>query len=192
MMHERQDRGVDETANAHAGGQRCGGASDHDPWRGRASPVVAEQPLITQPALARTIKQLETVLEVDLLERDSRHVALTPVGAEFLIRAQQVLTALDQALASVREHVTIRIGFSWLLPDPWAQRTVSSYEQQTGNAVSLLRVDDPLAAVIQGRIDVAVVRGTIDTALPARVVPLFDEARVAVCSVASELAGYRP
>jgi DNA-binding transcriptional LysR family regulator len=80
------------------------------------------------------------------------------------------------------------MGFSWLLPDPWAQLTVNRYEQATGNAVSLLRCDDPLAAVVQGEIDVAVVRGTIDPATPARVVHLFDEVRVAVCSIASELA----
>jgi len=149
----------------------------------------AEQLLLTQPALTRTIKQLESMLEVALFERDSRHVQLTPVGGEFLVRAQYVLNAAEQAIASVREQVTVRMGFSWLLPDPWAQRTVSGYEQATGNSVSLVRVDDPIAAVVDGQIDVAVVRGAVDPSVPARVVHLFDEVRVAVCSVDSELAG---
>ena len=148
----------------------------------------AERMLITQPALTRTVKQLEAALEVGLLDRDSRHVSLTPAGAAFLERAQQVLLAMDQALASTREQVALRMGFSWLLPDPWAQRTLTRYEQLTGSRVSLIRVDDPLSGVVQGHIDVAVVRGPVDGGSPARVVHLFDEVRVAVCSVDSELA----
>ncbi|HEX6340228.1 LysR family transcriptional regulator [Umezawaea sp.] len=148
----------------------------------------AEQMLITQPALTRTVKQLEAVLEVSLLDRDSRHVELTAVGAEFLERAQQVLVAVDQALASTRERVTVRMGFSWLLPDPWAQGTLTRFERATGSRVSLVRVDDPLVGVVQGRIDVAVVRGPVDGGSPARVVHLFDEVRVAVCSADSDLA----
>ena len=46
-------------------------------------------------------------------------------------------------------HVTIRLGFSWLLPDPWAQQAVGQFEQATGATVSLVRSDDPLAAVEQ-------------------------------------------
>ncbi|HWO62646.1 MAG TPA: LysR family transcriptional regulator [Umezawaea sp.] len=148
----------------------------------------AERMLITQPALTRTVKQLEAALEVSLLDRDSRHVSLTPAGVEFLERAQQVLLAMDQALASTREQVALRMGFSWLLPDPWAQRTLARYERLTGSRVSLIRVDDPAAGVAQGHIDVAVVRGPVAAGSPARVVHLFDEARVAVCSVDSELA----
>jgi DNA-binding transcriptional LysR family regulator len=148
----------------------------------------AEQLVITQPALTRTIKQLEAALEVQLFNRTSRHVELTATGAEFLAHAQQVLMAMDQALASVRNQVTIRMGFSWLLPDPWAQLTVSKYEQTTGNSVSLIRIDDPLAGVEQGRVDVAVVRGTPPSETPARLVHLFDEERVAVCSLDCTMA----
>ena len=149
----------------------------------------AERMLITQPALTRTVKQLEAALEVSLLDRDSRHVSLTPVGAQFLERAQQALLAVDQAVASTREQATLRLGFSWLLPDPWAQRTLAHYERVTGSRVALIRVDDPLAAVGQGLVDVAVVRGAVDGGSATRVVHLFDEVRVAVCSADSDLAG---
>jgi DNA-binding transcriptional LysR family regulator len=148
----------------------------------------AEELLITQPALTRTVQQLEAALQVGLLERDSRHVALTPVGAQFLAQVQQALAAVDVALASVREHVTVRLGFSWLLPDPWAQRAVRRYEAATGNTVSLLRVDDPIAAAAQGRVDVGVVRGTAPAPTGVRLVHLCDEVRVVMCSVDSPLA----
>jgi DNA-binding transcriptional LysR family regulator len=149
----------------------------------------AEQLLITQPALSRTIQQLEAALQVMLLDRTSRRVGLTAAGREFLGHAERVLADLDVALASVRTQVTVRLGFSWLLPDPWARHTVTRFEQATGGTVTLVRSDDPLAAVEQAAIDVAVVRGPVPARSPVRRVHLFDEVRVAVCSERSPLAG---
>ena len=150
----------------------------------------SEQLLITQPALSRTIQQLEAALQVALLDRTSRRVGLTAAGREFLGHAERVLADLDVALASVRGRVTVRLGFSWLLPDPWAQRTVARFEQATGGTVTLVRSDDPLAAVEQSDIDVAVIRGAVPDRSPVRQVHLFDEVRVAVCAAGSRLAGY--
>jgi DNA-binding transcriptional LysR family regulator len=103
----------------------------------------SEQLLITQPALTRTVQQLENALQVTLLDRTSRHVELTAVGREFFTRAEHLLADLDLALASVRQQVTVRLGFSWLLPDPWAQHAVSQFEESSGHTVSLVRSDDP-------------------------------------------------
>jgi DNA-binding transcriptional LysR family regulator len=50
-----------------------------------------------------------------------------------------------------------------------------------------VRSDDPLSAVQQSKIDVALVRGQVRSST-VRVVHLFDESRVAVCSVKSALA----
>ena len=150
----------------------------------------SQQLLITQPALTRTIQQLENALQVTLLDRTSRRVELTPAGREFFGHAERVLANLDIALASVRQQVTVRLGFSWLLPDPWAQRTVARFEQTSGTTVSLVRSDDPLAAVERASIDVALIRGAIPGTAPVRRVHLFDEVRVAVCSEHSRLASY--
>jgi DNA-binding transcriptional LysR family regulator len=150
----------------------------------------AGQLLITQPALSRTIQQLESALAVRLLERTSRRVELTAAGREFCEHAERVLAELDIALASVRQQVTVRLGFSWLLPDPWAQDAMARFERQSGNTVALVRVDDPLAALRQVAIDVALIRGAIPDSAPVRRVHLFDEVRVAVCSAHSALAAY--
>lgn len=142
---------------------------------------------ITQPALSRTIRQLEATMRVTLLDRSSRHVELTGVGEQFLADVERILADLDRAFDAVRRQVTIRLGFSWLLPDPWAQNAVTRFERVTGSTVVLVRSDDPLSAVQQGRIDIALVRGRV-TSPAVRVVHLFDEPRVAVCSVRSALA----
>jgi DNA-binding transcriptional LysR family regulator len=150
----------------------------------------AELLLITQPALSRTVQQLESALQVTLLDRSSRYVRLTDVGSEFLRSAERMLAEFDRTIASVQQKVTVRLGFSWLLPDPWAQDAVSRYEQNTGNRVTLVRCDDPLDDVQQASIDIALVRGAIPASAPVRGVHLFDEERVAVCSEHSALASY--
>lgn len=156
--------------------------------RHRSFSRAAEELLITQPALSRTIAQLEGKLSVRLLDRSSRHVELTDTGAEFLVHVERVLATLDQALAAISHRVTLRLGFSWLLPDPWAQRTVSRFEESTGASVDLTRTDDPLQALRQRSVDIALVRGDVDAPRGARIVPLYDEPRIAVCSQRCDLA----
>lgn len=141
---------------------------------------------VTQPALSRTIQQLEACLRVRLVERSSRHVRLTAVGDEFLNRCLRVLGELDQAVAAVADHRVLRLGFSWLLPDPWAQRTIAEFEHATGATITLTRCDDPLAALHQAGVDIALVRGNPDLGSTIGV-DLFDEQRVAAISTRSPL-----
>ncbi|HEY6493550.1 MAG TPA: LysR family transcriptional regulator [Trebonia sp.] len=148
----------------------------------------AEQLFITQPALTRTIRQLESMLGADLVDRNTHPVSLTQAGEEFLPYASRILAHLEAGVSIVRKQAGVRLGFAWLLPDPWAQHVVSGFEEATGNSVALVRTDDPLAAIEEGRVDVALVRGSIPDTRAVRIVHLFDEARVAVCSVNSGLA----
>ncbi|MGD1282952.1 LysR family transcriptional regulator [Mycobacterium seoulense] len=147
----------------------------------------ADELRITQPALSRTIRQLEDALGVTLVDRTSRHVETTRAGRTFLDHVERVLAELERAFGAVHRQASIGLGFSWLLPDPWAQDTVARFERATGTTVRLVRTDDALGAVQQGRVDVAVVRGRV-TSTAVRVVHLFDETRVAVCAVHSPLA----
>ncbi|OBJ56172.1 LysR family transcriptional regulator [Mycobacterium sp. 1423905.2] len=158
--------------------------------RNRSFTLAAAELNITQPALTRTIQQLEDALSVSLLERSSRRVETTAAGRTFLDHVERVLAELQRGFDAVRNQASIRLGFSWLLPDPWAQDTVARFEQSTGIRVVLVRTDDALGAVQQGKVDAAVVRGQI-TSTAVRIVHLFDESRVAVCSVHSPLAGER-
>jgi DNA-binding transcriptional LysR family regulator len=145
---------------------------------------------ITQPQLSRTVRQLENALRVTLLDRSSRHVELTAVGRRFYDRTRTLLAELDRAVDAVRAQSTLRLGFSWLLPDPWAQHTFAAFESATGATVALVRCDDPMDALARATVDVVLVRGrtTSASAAPVQLVHLFDEARVAVCSTHSALA----
>lgn len=140
----------------------------------------AEELLITQPALSRTVAQLEAALGVRLLDRSSRHVELTDAGAEFLVHAERTLAAFDAALAAARQESVLRLGFSWLLPDPWAQRAVARFEEVTDAHVDLVRCDNPLDALDRHTVDVALLRGSRPVRPRVRTVHLYDERRVAV------------
>ena len=58
---------------------------------------------ITQTALSRRLQTLEAYLGVKLIERTTRSVELTRTGADFLPRAQRLLTELETSLTDIRE-----------------------------------------------------------------------------------------
>ncbi|WP_430334745.1 LysR family transcriptional regulator [Rhodococcus sp. ACT016] len=142
---------------------------------------------ITQPALTRTIQQLEATLETRLLERTSRSVKPTEDGRALAERIRIVLGDLDAAIASAQANRTVRLGFSWLLPDQWAHDTIAACEERSGARVLLQRCDDPVSALRDGVVDAVVMRGEVRGRALA-VHHLFTEPRVAAVSARSPLA----
>ncbi len=71
---------------------------------------------LSQPALSHQIKRLEEEVGVILIDRSRNHVALTPAGEAFLMRAREILTACHAALREARdiggaEPEVLRIGY---------------------------------------------------------------------------------
>jgi LysR family hydrogen peroxide-inducible transcriptional activator len=64
--------------------------------------VAAEAQLVTQSTLSAGIKELETLLGVQLVERDKRHVRLTEVGEEVVGRARGLLAAATDLAETAR------------------------------------------------------------------------------------------
>ena len=58
----------------------------------------SERLRVAQPALSRTIKDLEAAMQVSLFERTTRIVRLTESGRLFLKRTSTLIADLDQAL----------------------------------------------------------------------------------------------
>src|ERR687888_1868411 len=76
----------------------------------------AERLYLSQPALSRQIRTLETVIGCELLHRSTHHVELTLAGSALLERARPVLAALDEAVAaaqSVGGELAARIMHVW-------------------------------------------------------------------------------
>lgn len=82
--------------------------------RQRSFKAAAEHLNLTQPAISRTLKELEEILGVVMMERSRSGVELTPEGEVFLQFAEQSTAALRHGLRSLRASSagagTLRIG----------------------------------------------------------------------------------
>ncbi len=71
--------------------------------RQRSLKGAARRLLLTQPAISRTLSELEEILGAELLTRGRGGIALTPEGEFFLPHAQTSLAALEQGLAGIAQ-----------------------------------------------------------------------------------------
>jgi DNA-binding transcriptional LysR family regulator len=65
---------------------------------------------IVQSALSQQLQRLERELRVDLVERSTHHVSLTPVGSTFLPEARQILARVERAADMARSAVPLVPG----------------------------------------------------------------------------------
>ncbi|WP_063889727.1 LysR family transcriptional regulator [Streptomyces rubellomurinus] len=141
----------------------------------------------TQPSLTRTIRRLEEALGTRLLHRTTRTVALSPAGDRLRAELLHLLPRLEDALAARPAETRLRLGFTWMLPDGWMQDALSSFEEQTGAGVELVRRDEPFAGVDRGVVDLALLRGDAP-ASGMHTVLLCTEAQVAAAARGTALA----
>ncbi|MDM4718939.1 LysR family transcriptional regulator [Micromonospora sp. WMMA1363] len=144
---------------------------------------------LTQPAVSRTLRQLETHLGLRLVDRSTHHLELTSVGRAYRDRAAAAVAAVDDVLDP--EHAggrPIRLGHAW---SALGEHTVSLLRRwrrvRPETPLELLRIDERSAGLAQGRVDVAVLRQPVD--LPGvRAHRLRTEPRLATVPVDSPLA----
>lgn len=151
---------------------------------------------VSQPTLSTQIRKLETELGVDLVERGSRSVLLTPVGADVVARARSILdqagqihevarAARDPRSGRLRLGVFPTIG-PYLLPHvvPLLARRLPELEVLLVEEKSERLLD----ALRSGSLDAAVLALPIEgDALEVR--PMFREEFVLATPGDSELAG---
>ena len=122
----------------------------------------AERLHISLPALSRAIRQLEARLGVELFERSTTRVALTPAGRRLLPHARQVRKILDEAAAAVAEMgpaPPLRLGVTTAAPLPWLDDAVAAFTRATHRDVDRRFATSPqlVRHLRFGRIDAAVI-----------------------------------
>src|ERR687886_1936526 len=151
--------------------------------------AAARRLAVTQPALSRTLAQFERALGVRLVERSTTSLALTDEGRAVLPKVLAALAAVDEVLdpAAVRNR-PLRVGHAWSGAGP--HTTAILREWQRGHPdvpVEIRRVDDRLAGLARGQVDVAFLRGSVDAA-GVRTRLLHREPRVAALPADHRLA----
>ena len=83
----------------------------------RSFTKAANQYYLSQTAVTQQVRALEDALGVQLLDRNSRPVSLTPAGAVFLTEAKAILERMNSAVSRTRDASTglvgsVRIGYT--------------------------------------------------------------------------------
>ncbi len=114
----------------------------------------AEKVGVTQPALSASIKELETILGAELVERGARGAVLTPAGVEVVNRARRILADaadLSEAASSAREPLggSFRLGVIPTIAPFLLPRALPALRQRFTRLKLYLR-EDLTARLVEG------------------------------------------
>lgn len=147
---------------------------------------------LSQPAVSRTLAQLEAHLGLTLVDRSTHHLALTDEGWAFLPRARVALQLVDDALDVRRlHHWPLRLGHTWGALGAATTPLLREWSRRLPDTpLELHRIDERTAGLATGSVDAAVLRGAMDSPGLERQL-LGTEARMAAVPVDSTLASRR-
>lgn len=131
---------------------------------GNFTRAATERLFVSQPALSKQIRQLESRLRAQLFTRSTRAVTLTAAGQALLPKARRLLAEWEDVLGEVGEIAaaevrTVTVG----LPAPAAPGLVAAVGRAVGERLPGWRVElrqvpweEPAVALAGGTVDVAV------------------------------------
>jgi LysR family hydrogen peroxide-inducible transcriptional activator len=133
--------------------------------------AAAEAQFVTQSTLSAGIKELETLLGAQLVERDKRHVRLTAVGEDVAARGRELLAAatdLAEAARSATRPLSgpLRLGAIPTIAPFLLPRVLPGLRRAYGELKLFLREDltDRLIERLRaGRLDVALIALPFET-----------------------------
>jgi LysR family cyn operon transcriptional activator len=123
----------------------------------------AESLYVSQPTLSQQIKQLEDLLEVQLLDRSGRTVRLTAAGEVYLHHARRAMGELNAAKRAIHElqdlsRGTLRLGMTPItdyLAIPLLEQFNARYPGITVNTLEMPQ-DDIKSALAEDRVDIGI------------------------------------
>ena len=143
---------------------------------------------VSQPALSRTLLQLERNLAVRLVDRSTHHLTLTEAGVAFAESARDAVRRVDEAITSISAAVPpIRFGHNWSSATHAAAIMRSWKAAFPQRQLRSRRSDERVGGLVGGQVDVALVRGPI-TERSFRSVVIDHEPRMAVVPIGHRLA----
>lgn len=123
----------------------------------------AEDMMISQPALSRSIQKLEEELGQPVFERKTRSVSLTEAGTLLQARAQQVLSILEDTKAEITDDGVsgrVRVGAIPTIAPYFLPQVLRQFSAAYPKATLVVQentTDLLLKSCTQGEIDMAIV-----------------------------------
>lgn len=158
----------------------------------------AERLGMAQPPLSRAIRALERQLGVPLLERTTRHVALTPAGETLLRDARIALDAVTAAARRARHAGRSEPGLRLALKADYdgglLPRILAAYQREAAALPVELVLGgkgEQVTALRDGRADVALVPAAVDEPFDVHgldVEPLLTEPRLVALAASDPLS----
>lgn len=127
----------------------------------------ARRAAVSQQALSAAVRELEAEVGVQLVERTTRRVALTPAGAHFAQEAEATLVRLRAAVAETRargNHGRLRLVYPGRLRDQ-PHAALGLFQRRHPEVVTSLRLlasHEQTRAVLDGEADVGFVVPPLD------------------------------
>ena len=157
----------------------------------------AERLFVSQPALTKQIRQLESQLGVRLFTRSRTGMALTVAGQALADRAPAVLAGIDEALQETRNAASraarvLRVGFLAGAANEATPQIIAAFADRRPDWQVAMRAatwTDPTAGLAAGHADVALLRLPFPGQDSLRTEVLFTEPRWVALPVTHPLAG---
>ncbi|WP_370185208.1 LysR family transcriptional regulator [Rhodococcus wratislaviensis] len=115
---------------------------------------------IAQPALSRTLSQLEDRIGTELVERTTRSLTLTDAGRLLWERSHRILQSVEDAIAEATSGpAPLRVGYAWSALGRHTVTLLRTWKDAHPATTLVVRqVDNPDLALRKGEIDVAFFR----------------------------------
>ena len=155
----------------------------------------AEACFVTQPGLSAQVRELESLLELQIFERDSRRVLVTPAGAELVERARKIRVEVDERVEAARVAQqplcgTLRVGVIPTVAPYLLPRVIPKMRRKHRELHLRLREDHTVRIVAEleaGRLDLLLL--ALEAELGnAQTLPLFRDDFLAVMPADHPLA----
>ena len=115
---------------------------------------------VSQAAVSRAIAGLEQALGARVLQRTTRHVALTPAGTRIAAQARRILEEVGHLQRIVTDSRTeVRVGYAWAALGRHTRRLQKAWSAAHPRVpLVFVQANDPTAGLSDGTADLAVIR----------------------------------
>lgn len=148
----------------------------------------SEQLNLTQSALSHQLRDVEEKLGTQLFTRLKKRMALTPAGEKLLTSARKVLSELRAIEDDVRQMAAkngggiLRVSTECYTCYHWLPSVLKKFHAQFPNVSVQIVVEatrDPVGALLDGKIDLAIIGSPVDKSKVA-LRPLFEDELFAI------------